>query len=680
MSGTDQREIRWRAFRTRWPLSALHSLTLEQYTQPDERTGFSDWVQFKTDDLGWRQSGASNLSRIGIRALPAKLEAREKMISTHQGLPSSSVDADKGYCWLKTLGANVEEAFQAIKRRVIELAEAAQHGDLSALRMHTLRDDFEWKLFFLYQNPDQPVLLPAKHMGELWDWHRAHFREQVSGDGRSNLLSTIVVNQQLMAERRGLPLFDYVDQLVAEANQDDTATPCSNADAITDEDHTPKAIMSAQPLNQILYGPPGTGKTYATVDAALAVLDAHFLDQHRRDRAALKARFDALVHERRVRFVTFHQSFSYEDFVEGLRAHSQDGQLQYRVEAGVFRQLCEDARTPPGQRSLNELLDDLLEQMAEQNVAMHTPTGKAFSASYSPGNDTIACLPERSTTGKPLPANIDHIRAVLQGQTVARIYCESYVRGIADFVKRRHAEAGGTTARVSTDTLPCVLIIDEINRGNISRIFGELITLIEPSKRAGRDEALEVVLPYSKMPFSVPHNVYLIGTMNTADRSLTGMDVALRRRFVFKAMPPRADLLRGVEVDGIRVDELLSVMNQRIEALLDRDHCLGHAYFMPLRQTPTLDALAHIVRHQVLPLLQEYFFDDWQRIQWVLNDHRKAQAFQFVSARAVNVDALFGANVNVAHSAQAWSVNDDAFLLAESYLGVIDHREAQGDA
>jgi 5-methylcytosine-specific restriction enzyme B len=187
------------------------------------------------------------------------------------------------------------------------------------------------------------------------------------------------------------------------------------------------------------------------------------------------------------------------------------------------------------------------------------------------------------------------------------------------------------------------------------------------------------VLPYSKKAFSVPKNVYLIGTMNTADRSLTGMDVALRRRFVFKPMPPQPDLLEGVVVEDVPIDSLLAVMNQRIEALLDRDHCLGHAYFMPLAEKPTLEKLAEIFRNQVLPLLQEYFFDDWQRIQWVLNDHRKPAAFQFISSRQLAVDELFGAEVNVARSPQAWQVNDEAFDSAESYLGAIDHREAQDD-
>lgn len=221
---------------------------------------------------------------------------------------------------------------------------------------------------------------------------------------------------------------------------------------------------------------------------------------------------------------------------------------------------------------------------------------------------------------------------------------------------------------------PYVLIIDEINRGSVSRIFGELITLIEPSKRAGAAEALDVVLPYSKDRLCVPQNVYLIGTMNTADRSLTGLDVALRRRFVFKEMPPRPELLDEVSVPGIQgitVGQMLRTMNDRIEALLDRDHCLGHAYFMPLKEGPSLERLADIFRHQVLPLLQEYFFDDWQRIQWVLNDHRKAPECQFVQSKKVSMSALFGDDANVTRTPELWHINDAAFTQSESYRGLV---------
>lgn len=220
-----------------------------------------------------------------------------------------------------------------------------------------------------------------------------------------------------------------------------------------------------------------------------------------------------------------------------------------------------------------------------------------------------------------------------------------------------------------------VLIIDEINRGNVSRVFGELITLIEPSKRAGAEEALSVTLPYSQKSFSVPDNVYLVCTMNTADRSLAGLDVALRRRFVFKEMRPQPELLDDVLVHGVPIGQLVRTMNQRIEALLDREHALGHAYFMPLKGLALAEReakLAEVFANQVLPLLQEYFFDDWQRIQWVLNDHRKPNPqHRFVQAHGLDAVTLFGAEVNVSPESKAWRVNAEAFALAGSYQGVL---------
>jgi 5-methylcytosine-specific restriction protein B len=212
---------------------------------------------------------------------------------------------------------------------------------------------------------------------------------------------------------------------------------------------------------------------------------------------------------------------------------------------------------------------------------------------------------------------------------------------------------------------PYVLIIDEINRGNISRIFGDLITLIEPSKRRGRDEVLEVTLPYSKKKFSVPDNVYLLGTMNTADRSLAGLDVALRRRFVFEEMPPRPELLRTVA--DIDLKQLLSVMNQRIEVLLGRDHLLGHAYFIGVG---SLSDLQEVFRRQIVPLLQEYFFEDWEKIALVLNDPRKPKGSQFLSRLDYDVAGLFGSDNDIAGGTTRWQINEAAFGNPESYTGI----------
>lgn len=245
-------------------------------------------------------------------------------------------------------------------------------------------------------------------------------------------------------------------------------------------------------------------------------------------------------------------------------------------------------------------------------------------------------------------------------------YSLSYEKGMLDYLKNHCGLPAQYEPPVSSQRKPFVLIIDEINRGNVSRIFGELITLIEPSKRAGASEALTTTLPYSKRPFSVPDNLYLIGTMNTADRSLAGLDIALRRRFEFEEMPPRPDLLEDVVIEegehSVNVGELLNVLNQRIEVLLDRDHCLGHAYFMQLNDDPTLERLSKIFQNQVLPLLQEYFFEDWQRIAWVLNDHRKNKPeTMFLQAPKLEIKALLGDDVPVGGQRRRWTLNPAAF-------------------
>jgi 5-methylcytosine-specific restriction protein B len=217
-----------------------------------------------------------------------------------------------------------------------------------------------------------------------------------------------------------------------------------------------------------------------------------------------------------------------------------------------------------------------------------------------------------------------------------------------------------------------VLIVDEINRGNISRIFGELITLIETSKREGAEEALEVTLPYSKRRFSVPPNVYLIGTMNTADRSLTGLDIALRRRFRFQEVPPDPDLLKGIVVEGVDIRALLMVLNERIEVMLDRDHCLGHSYFLPLRADNTLTRLELIFDQEIIPLLREYFFEDSERIRWVLNDHRKEAAYQFLLKPKSDLTKLFGDEPGMPTETRRLQLNASAFQQIQSFRGIID--------
>lgn len=444
----------------------------------------------------------------------------------------------------------------------------------------------------------------------------------------------------------------------------------------TEEVNRAEIPMSNVPLNQIFFGPPGTGKTYSTINAALEILDPAYLHEHQENRKQLTTRFRQLNEEGRIRFVTFHQSFSYEDFVEGLRASCNDeGHLEYRIVPGVFKHICMDAEeaSTSGSNAFEEALDVLKERLESSAMPIEAQTvrGRRFAFEYA-GGETFRVFPAQSQDQKmPYRAALTDIHRLYRTGDKSNMHNSSYVQGILQYL-RDHC---GLPAYVNELPEPhqrpnYVLIIDEINRGNISRIFGELITLIETSKRKGKPEVLSVTLPYSKEPFSIPDNLYLIGTMNTADRSLAGMDIALRRRFVFREMPPRPELLQNVSVQGVNIGQLLRVMNERIEVLLGRDYRLGHANFMQLNNVSPLSALAGVFRNQILPLLQEYFFEDWQRIQWVLNDHRKPVADRFVQSSVQNVMSLFG-EISGPVQGGVWQINADAFERVSAYSGVI---------
>lgn len=504
-------------------------------------------------------------------------------------------------------------------------------------------------------------------------------------------------------------------------------------------------------INQILYGPPGTGKTYGSINLALEILDPAFLQENQNNRQALKHRFDELARAERVRFVTFHQSFSYEDFVEGLRAvTNDDNQIEYRVESGIFKRLCDDARTQGietdigvrtnpqiwkisidgtgssptksfcldnseariGWGKTGDLRGSLEDNAYYQSLGLGDKgTLRYFSEEMAVG-DILLCIHSADTinaigvvtgeyefeesTPSQITSDFQHVRSVKwlyrdlklsilplnenKRFTLKTVYqLDRFTWGdLYAYLQSNNYQPVASHTNLATKK-PYVLIIDEINRGNVSRIFGELISLIEPSKREGATEALSAELPYSKKPFSIPDNVYLIGTMNTADRSLAGLDIALRRRFIFKEMHPSTALLDDINVEGLNIGELLRTLNERIEVLLDREHCLGHAYFIPLKSDPTLDQLKLVFRNQVLPLLQEYFFEDWQRIQWVLNDHRKPVQNCFLYQHILNIETLFGEGVDIGSQHLPWRINDEAFERIEAYQGIINHKTNESD-
>ena len=329
------------------------------------------------------------------------------------------------------------------------------------------------------------------------------------------------------------------------------------------------------PKNVIYYGPPGTGKTFDL--QALLVSD-----------------YTDAEYGERYEFVTFHQSYGYEEFVEGLRpvitkrgkkraadsetAFASNGEVRYEIKPGAFLRLCDRARKNPS---------------------------------------------------------------------------------------RQYA-----------------MVIDEINRGNISKIFGEIITLVEVDKREGAKHPVAVTLPYSAEGFSVPSNVDVIGTMNTADRSLALVDTALRRRFEFIESMPKPSVLAGTIVShngvDINIEKLLTMLNKRIEALYDRDHTLGHAYFTrikDLKDSDRFSELKTVFRNKIIPLLEEYFFEDWQKIRLVLGDNQKAkQDHQFVHeiGREEDLPALFGGEhgLDQYEIRSRYQLNAAALDQPNAYVGI----------
>ena len=334
------------------------------------------------------------------------------------------------------------------------------------------------------------------------------------------------------------PSFNLIKSLTGNSIQNG---PEPDIDDLPPETDT---IEHLHPLNQILYGPPGTGKTWNAVNYAVAIIEDKSLDKIEDDKDA-RQRFRELKKDGQIAMVTFHQNFTYEDFIEGIRpvlADDESKNIEYKLHKGVFREIAERA--------------------------------------------------DKNRTGQP-------------------------------------------------DDPKYVLIIDEINRGNIAKIFGELITLIEPSKRIRGDDAAIVILPYSNEEFGVPNNLYIIGTMNTADRSIALLDTALRRRFEFVEMMPDSKHHRiSMDIEGVNCQELLAAMNKRIRFLLDREHQIGHTYFMDVKRVEGKDSLEATFKNKIIPLLQEYFYDNWEKIDLALNRNGFVHEIPFESDLFTNSDLI----------------------------------------
>lgn len=706
----------WEEFLEEWPLSRLSEMTLDEYIKTGSQDTFTSWIESRLDKLGSIWGGSA--FKFGVFSR----DGSELKENTNRHSYSDT------HGWYTALGGSAEEAFAKVRESVVRVAQLARSGDLESIEAFTgLGEAYKWKIAFHYQDRAKPTIVNifrpealaafaengsvkntaalqklvleknterlgvlefGKQVWAVWSkknisvWKLSHGPATFTADEQQQLLDSqkVVVDKLARKEQgkrfqevpigtlfylchgnsiqllgrfttaaqpaskgetwlersyevlfpalkherythnsklwspQGNSLFYQVRPRDLPEFEETLLKPFFNKDLIAlsdfysqdqlqrieevqqeyNEDVDELEADEKLPINcfnRIYYGPPGTGKTYQLLE----LLELY--EPSTKTSVEQKGKqFNATENDKnnegkikRYRFVTFHQSYGYEEFVEGLRpvldSDLEEGEVKYEIRAGVFKQLCEEARQNPTER-------------------------------YA-------------------------------------------------------------------------MVIDEINRGNISKIFGELITLIEPDKRAGADNKVIVKLPYSGQDFAVPANIDIIGTMNTADRSLALLDTALRRRFEFVPLladtrnesgAPLVGLVVKTDLENIDVRQMLERINERIEVLYDRDHTIGHAYFMSLKRiddAERFEQLADIFRKKIVPLLEEYFFEDWAKISLVLGDNQKPEDARFITKLDAEKDlqALFGDHEIELYSVkERYQINNDAFDKPEAYIGIYNPR------
>ena len=667
----------FKEFQERWSLEKVRNMTLEEYTGLGgaNRDHYTYWIESKLDKLGsiWGGSGF----KFGIYKRNAK-DIKEN----GQGFIYT-----KDYAWLKKYGETKDEAFAKVKSYIIKIIELSQQNQLDKIDKIDLGHSYKWKIAFHYQNIEDMKIVcifsnnvlqkiaKGENLGD--NLSTAQIYEKLLGDKTYTLETMIREKSKLLWQQYG------------ENSQEIMENPMSN--------NLNTQTQNTIPLNQILYGPPGTGKTYNTIDKALEIL-AEFkqIDSIPQTRQEQNAIFKQFKKQGQIAFITFHQSFSYEEFVEGIKPVVDDSSqnMTYKVKNGIFKKICEEAfknyedskkelKQLQNEHYTESLISAFIAKLENGDIALEC-NGWKFQKTFRNwtykiwGSDNRWLLLKKEGRQKDLTISIaailkyyDEYKKKLNIK-VPSPYNETHCDNefyTATFKKLKEFEDTEYKKQDSkpmekVPLKPYILIIDEINRGNISKILGELITLIEPSKRIGNDEELRVTLPYSQETFGVPSNLYIIGTMNTADRSIALLDTALRRRFEFSEMMPDCEVLKSIwlvkDTEGKRDKEnylqdtnlhigeygvreeteilfqILKALNHRIEFLLDREHTIGHAFFFEKAKffknnenvwyELSLNDLKTIFAKKIIPLLQEYFYEDYAKIDAVLNENEMIES------------------------------------------------------
>ena len=680
----------WDKFLKRWSYERLKDMTLEEYTNIKEENDdyFCYWLESKTDKLGSVWGGSA--FKFGIYRRKNGEEKEDSM---------GRMYSDK-YAWLQKYGENKQGAFKKVKDKILKIIEYIQKGELKNIEDVDLGDAIKWKIAFLYQDRNNPKVVPI---------FKKEILEYLCGVSGSNISELYA---KLMDEKpESEDIFEYAERLMKEfisRNPPNTGSKSNNGGGTI-----PKEIKEIKEMDKILenkkqtilYGVPGTGKTYLA-------------NKYIKEKTSNG--------KNNSEFTTFHQSYSYEDFIEGYRPKNDDnGNISYKVEDGIFKKMCILAiwEVLKNKNAINIDFNTLIEKFKEKYPPGSTlptlkqekpfriidygnksirlkPTNKQYSITFSDLKDMLYCeinggkLKKEPDKISLINKNGNTIGHVISGRTSygCTIYNELKLAGLPAYgeleentnlydnrviknnqeviidnidnetyeeikkeviqkLKEHRKSKNVFRPEDFENTSKYYLIIDEINRGNISNILGELITLLEKDKRLGEDNEIIIDLPYSKEPFAVPPNLYIIGTMNTADKSIALLDTALRRRFGFLEIEPNYDLItkdnlinvwkekcNDKEFNKIKKEDiekmfqklgndeflkkLLETINTKITLLKDRDHRIGHSYFLNVKD---IDDLRFVWYNEIIPLLMEYFYNDWESLKEILKGFVKSE-------------------------------------------------------
>ncbi len=586
----------------------------------------------------------------------------------------------------KTIKIKVGEFLQEHAENIITMCK---EDEKELLKLQDI--EYTKNTFGLRSN--YPLLNKLNTIEEKGHWNRYYKRNYTIDDSTYRICSQFggnnIIADKTASEYHGEKIYNYLKEknLLLNKFKDRNIIFIvgSKNDVIYEPNTTILANDYKYPLNQILYGPPGTGKTYYInklkekfiyVENSISDFEwaMKIVENLTWFEVVALSLYD-LQREAKVPEIAKHELI-----VAKAKLLNKEKAISQQIWVALQKHTIEDSNTVNYKTRVEPLVFDKTKNSIWK-----------FIDGFDEKMPELMYLYEQYKNQKPLSQELHNYEFITFHQSYGY---EEFVEGIKAIPVGEVGNEDGTEMIYKvTDGIfkkiadkakdkpdyKYALFIDEINRGNISKIFGELITLIEESKRLGESEEVQITLPYSGRKFGVPKNLYLIGTMNTADRSIALMDTALRRRFEFVEMMPDLEILQGVEVAGIDIYRLLEVINKRVEYLYDRDHTIGHAYFMELKKDNSdINTLSNIFKNKIIPLLQEYFYDDWEKIRLVLGDNQKEdETLHFIRVKSnYSMKELFGENgldsLDIDDEPIMYEINEKAFNTPESYIKIYE--------